>query len=77
MSRLTILQYPDPRLRTRARPVETFDAALAKFIDDLFETMYAAPGIGLAATWARMSSARAMASSRVQPGMTMTNSSPP
>ena len=50
MSRLTILEYPDPRLRTRARPVERFDAALARLIDDMFETMYAAPGIGLAAT---------------------------
>ncbi len=50
MSRLTILEYPDPRLRTRARPVETFDAALGRLIDDMFETMYAAPGIGLAAT---------------------------
>ena len=50
MSRLTILEYPDPRLRTRARPVEQFDAALGRLIDDMFETMYAAPGIGLAAT---------------------------
>jgi peptide deformylase len=50
MSLLTILEYPDPRLRTRARPVEEFDAALGKLIDDMFETMYAAPGIGLAAT---------------------------
>ncbi len=50
MSRLTILEYPDPRLRTRARPVERFDAALGLLIDDMFETMYAAPGIGLAAT---------------------------
>jgi|SRR3984885_4143482 peptide deformylase len=50
MSRLTILEYPDPRLRTRARPVEQFDEALGRFIDDLFETMYQAPGIGLAAT---------------------------
>jgi len=50
MSRLTILEYPDPRLRTRARPVEQFDEALAKLIDDLFETMYEAPGIGLAAS---------------------------
>jgi peptide deformylase len=50
MSRLTILEYPDPRLRTRARPVERFDAALGRLIDDMFETMYAAPGIGLAAT---------------------------
>ena len=50
MSRLTILEYPDPRLRTRAKPVEKFDAALGQLIDDLFETMYEAPGIGLAAT---------------------------
>jgi peptide deformylase len=50
MSRLTILEYPDPRLRTRARPVERFDEALGRLIDDMFETMYAAPGIGLAAT---------------------------
>jgi peptide deformylase len=50
MSRLTILEYPDPRLRTRARPVEHFDEALGRLIDDMFETMYAAPGIGLAAT---------------------------
>jgi peptide deformylase len=50
MSRLTILEYPDPRLRTRARPVERFDAALGRLIDDMFETMYEAPGIGLAAT---------------------------
>ncbi|MCC7462714.1 MAG: peptide deformylase [Gammaproteobacteria bacterium] len=50
MARLTILEFPDPRLRTRAAPVTSFDAALAALIDDLFETMYAAPGIGLAAT---------------------------
>jgi len=50
MSRLTILEYPDPRLRTRARPVERFDVALERLIDDMFETMYEAPGIGLAAT---------------------------
>jgi peptide deformylase len=50
MSRLTILEYPDPRLRTRARPVEQFDAALGRLIDDMFETMYEAPGIGLAAS---------------------------
>jgi len=50
MSRLTILEYPDPRLRTKAQPVAVFDAALQKLIDDMFETMYAAPGIGLAAT---------------------------
>ena len=50
MARLTILEYPDPRLRTRAAPVTAFDAALSRLIDDMFETMYAAPGIGLAAT---------------------------
>jgi peptide deformylase len=50
MSRLTILEYPDPRLRTRARPVEKFDAALGQLIDDMFATMYEAPGVGLAAT---------------------------
>ena len=50
MARLTILEYPDPRLRTRAAPVTGFDAALKQQIADMFETMYAAPGIGLAAT---------------------------
>ena len=50
MALRTILEFPDARLRTRARPVTLFDAALGVLIDDLFETMYAAPGIGLAAT---------------------------
>ena len=50
MSQLTILEYPDPRLRTKAQPVAVFDAALQALIDNMFETMYAAPGIGLAAT---------------------------
>ncbi len=50
MSHLTILEYPDPRLRTQAQPVHAFDAALQVLIDDMFESMYAAPGIGLAAT---------------------------
>jgi peptide deformylase len=50
MSKLTILEYPDPRLRTKAQPVAVFDTALGTLIDDMFETMYAAPGIGLAAT---------------------------
>jgi peptide deformylase len=50
MALRTILEYPDPRLRTRAKPVTQFDAELHKLIDDMFETMYAAPGIGLAAT---------------------------
>lgn len=46
----TILEFPDPRLRTRAQPVTRFDAGLHKVIEDMLETMYAAPGIGLAAT---------------------------
>jgi peptide deformylase len=50
MALRTILEFPDPRLRTRAQPVTRFDAALGKLIDDMLETMYAAPGIGLAAT---------------------------
>jgi peptide deformylase len=50
MARLEILEFPDPRLRTRAQPVERFDAALGTLIDDMLATMYAAPGIGLAAT---------------------------
>jgi peptide deformylase len=50
MARLTILEFPDPRLRTRAQPVEHVDDELRKLIDDMFETMYTAPGIGLAAT---------------------------
>ncbi|ALO44712.1 peptide deformylase [Pseudohongiella spirulinae] len=50
MARLDILEFPDARLRTIAQPVKTFDAALQQLIDDMFETMYEAPGIGLAAT---------------------------
>ncbi len=50
MAHLTILEYPDPRLRTKAKPVQQFDRALQDLIDAMFETMYAAPGIGLAAT---------------------------
>ncbi|HYX73074.1 MAG TPA: peptide deformylase [Steroidobacteraceae bacterium] len=50
MALRTILEFPDPRLRTRAEPVAHFDAALGTLIDDMLETMYAAPGIGLAAT---------------------------
>jgi peptide deformylase len=46
----TILEFPDQRLRTRAQPVKQFDAELGRLIDDMFETMYAAPGIGLAAS---------------------------
>ncbi len=50
MAQLTILEYPNPRLRLEAKPVEKFDDDLQQIIDDMFETMYAAPGIGLAAT---------------------------
>ena len=50
MAKLTILEYPDPRLRTKAAPVAVVDAAVARLVDDMFETMYAAKGIGLAAT---------------------------
>jgi peptide deformylase len=50
MALRTILEFPDPRLRTRAVPVTRFDAELGRLIDDMVETMYAAPGIGLAAT---------------------------
>ena len=50
MTLLTILEFPDPRLRTKAVPVTRFDAALARLAKDMLETMYAAPGIGLAAS---------------------------
>jgi peptide deformylase len=50
MSQLQILEYPDPRLRTKAALVTVFDAALKRQVAAMFETMYAAPGIGLAAT---------------------------
>jgi peptide deformylase len=50
MALLQILEFPDPRLRTKAQPVTQVDAALRTLVDDMFETMYAAPGIGLAAT---------------------------
>ncbi|TDQ38225.1 peptide deformylase [Thiopseudomonas denitrificans] len=50
MAILKILEYPDPRLRTLAQPVATVDDGIRQLIDDMFETMYDAPGIGLAAT---------------------------
>jgi peptide deformylase len=50
MAILDILHYPDKRLRTVAKPVEKVDASIKKLVDDMFETMYLAPGIGLAAT---------------------------
>lgn len=50
MAVLNILNYPDPRLHTVAKPVKEVDANIRRLIDDMTETMYAAPGIGLAAT---------------------------
>ena len=50
MAKLPIIEFPDPRLRTVAKPVQAVDDALRELIDDMFETMYDAPGIGLAAT---------------------------
>lgn len=50
MAQLQILEFPDPRLRKIASPVTVFDEKLEVLIDDMFETMYEAQGIGLAAT---------------------------
>ena len=50
MAKLNILEFPDPRLTTVARPVESFDESLKKLVEDMTETMYSANGIGLAAT---------------------------
>jgi peptide deformylase len=50
MAILTVLHYPDPRLRKVAQPVERVDENIRQLVDDMFETMYQAPGIGLAAT---------------------------
>ncbi len=50
MALLEILRYPDSRLRNRAKPVERVDAEIRQLVDDMFETMYEASGIGLAAT---------------------------
>ena len=50
MAILNILNYPDERLRIEASPVENVDGRIAQLVDDMFDTMYAAPGIGLAAT---------------------------
>ncbi|MDQ7049285.1 MAG: peptide deformylase [Enterobacterales bacterium] len=50
MALLKILEYPDPRLRTKATDISDFNVALGQQIDNMFETMYSAPGIGLAAT---------------------------
>ncbi|NLC10030.1 MAG: peptide deformylase [Gammaproteobacteria bacterium] len=50
MAILKILEFPDPRLRTIAQPVVKVDNQIRELVDDMFETMYDAPGIGLAAT---------------------------
>jgi peptide deformylase len=50
MARLDILHYPDARLHTVAKPVKAVDERIRQLVDDMAETMYAAPGIGLAAT---------------------------
>ncbi|SDK43481.1 peptide deformylase [Microbulbifer yueqingensis] len=50
MAKLEILEFPDPRLRQEAQPVESVNDELRSLIDDMFETMYEAPGVGLAAT---------------------------
>ena len=50
MSLLNILHFPDERLRTRAQPVEEVNSEIKQLVSDMFETMYSAPGIGLAAT---------------------------
>ncbi len=49
MAILNILQFPDPRLRNKAKPVERVDDSIRQLVNDMFETMYEAPGIGLAA----------------------------
>jgi peptide deformylase len=49
MAKLPILTFPNPRLRSKAQPVLEVDARVRRLVDDMFETMYAAPGIGLAA----------------------------
>jgi peptide deformylase len=50
MTILNILEFPDPRLRTKAKPVADVDDNIRQIIANMFDTMYAAPGIGLAAT---------------------------
>jgi len=56
MTTLNILHFPDPRLRNVAQPVEQVDDGTRQLVDDMFETMYAAPGIGLAATQVNVAS---------------------
>jgi len=50
MAVLDILHFPDPRLRTEAKPIKQVTLKVQQLVDDMFETMYKAPGIGLAAT---------------------------
>lgn len=50
MALLPILEFPDPRLRTIAKPVTRFDESVRQLVKDMFDTMYEAPGVGLAAT---------------------------
>ena len=50
MTKLVILEYPDPRLRKKAEPVQKVDDAVRQLVDDMLATMYAANGVGLAAT---------------------------
>jgi len=50
MAQLEILRFPDERLRTRAKPVDSVDDSIRQLVEDMLETMYKAPGIGLAAT---------------------------
>ena len=50
MAKLSILRYPDPRLHTVAKPVVAVDARIRQLVDDMLESMYAADGVGLAAT---------------------------
>lgn len=50
MALLNILHFPDPKLRTKAQPVQVVDETISRLVSDMFETMYSAPGIGLAAT---------------------------
>ncbi len=50
MAILDILHFPDPRLRNKAKPVSEVNDSVRRLVDDMFETMYQAPGIGLAAT---------------------------
>ena len=54
MALLEILKYPDPRLRAKAKPITQFDDALRRIVDDMYETMYANQGVGLAGTQVNM-----------------------